>query len=84
MGAGTLKLWNTTTDLDINTNYPETSGSTYGVYIVKSDENNGFEFYDGKIKGKTAIYGTVKARPDDTEIKTTTDDAGTQTVILQK
>jgi len=77
---GTLKIWNTEdNNIDINENYPLITGSTYGVYAVDGSE---FQWYDGKIVGKTSLEGKEPVLPDKCSVYTTITDS-IQTSIIK-
>ncbi len=65
-------------DGNVSTTNPEIIGSTYGI----SNEGNGtFNFYDGIIKGKTAINGNLSAKEKGYEV-ITTEENEIETAIL--
>ena len=63
----------------VSTTSPLISGVSYGIY-----NNSGtINYYDGIIKGSTALYGGIAKRPDDYELKTETID-GIENMTLFK
>jgi len=77
---GTLKIWDGKDSLNtnINTKSPTINGSTYGV---NSANGINFEWYDGKILGKTSILGTIPTLPDNCTISSTTKNSIQTSVI---
>ena len=80
--VGTLKVWNTeATTSSINKNYPLITGSTYGVHAGSGSE---FEWYDGKLVGKTAFTGKEPSLLDECKYTTTTSNSVQTSVITLK
>ena len=62
---------------EVNTETPEITGTNYGMYNVKGI----FNFYDGKIKGPTAIHGQI-TMVEPRYITTINQEDGMQTATL--